>query len=81
MKNSPPLVLTGFRHKGRSFGDVICYRVKVNNKIEGAVVIAQRTHHSEDILEIVAAEDIRGTLKLTDDDSVKLVLVPLHLGT
>jgi riboflavin kinase len=80
MKNSPPLVLTGFRHKDRTFGDVICYRVKVNGEIEGAVVIAQRTHHSEDILEIVAPVDIRSTLKLTDEDTVILTLVPLHLG-
>ena len=80
MKNSPPLVLSGFRHKDRTFGDVICYRVKVNDEIEGAVVIAQRTHHSEDILEIVAPVDIRGSLKLEDEDMVKLTLVPLHLG-
>lgn len=81
MKNSPPLVLTGFRHKGRTFGDVICYRVKVNDEIEGAVVIAQRTHHSEDILEIVAPVDIRSALKLSDEDTVRLILVPLHLQT
>jgi len=81
MKNSPPLVLTGFRHKGRTFGDVICYRVKVNDEIEGAVVIAQRTHHSEDILEVVAPVDIRSALKLCDDDTVRLILVPLHLTT
>jgi riboflavin kinase len=80
MKNSPPLVLSGFRHKGRTFGDVICYRVKVNDEIEAAVVIAQRTHHSEDILEVVAPIDIRGALKLSDDDTVKLTLVPFHLG-
>ena len=80
MKNSPPLVLSGFRHNGRTFGDVICYRVKVNGEIEGAVVIAQRTHHSQDILEVVAPVDIRGVLKLGDDDTVTLTLVPLHLG-
>ena len=80
MKNSPPLILTGFRHKGRTFGDVICYRVKVNDEIEAAIVIAQRTHHSEDILEVVAPVDIRSALKLRDDDTVKLTLVPLHLG-
>ena len=37
MKNTPPLVLSGFSYKGRTFGDVICYRVKVNNEIEGAI--------------------------------------------
>lgn len=80
MKNSPPLVLPGFRHKDRTFGDVICYRVKINDEIEGAVVIAQRTHHSEDILEIVAPVNIREALGLGDDDKIRLTLVPLHLG-
>jgi riboflavin kinase len=81
MRNSPPLVVTGFRHKGRTFGDVICYRVKVNNKIEAAIVMAQRTHHSEDILEVVAALNIRKELGISDDDMVTLTVIPLHLAT
>lgn len=81
MKNTPPLVLTGFTHKGRTFGDVICYRVKINRKIEGAVVIAQRTHHSEEILEVVAPVNIRNALDLEDDDKVTLTVVPLHMIT
>jgi riboflavin kinase len=81
MKNTTPLVLSGFSHKGRTFGDVICYRVKVNKTIEGAIVIAQRTHHSGEILEIVAPLNIRDALKLSDDDKVTLVVVPLHMAT
>lgn len=81
MKNTPPLVLTGFRHKGRTFGDVICYRVKVNDEIEAAVVIAKRTHHSDDVLEIVAPVNIREALGLKDSSEVTLTLIPLHLIT
>ncbi len=81
MKNTPPLVLTGFSHKGRTFGDVICYRVKINNEIEGAIVIAQRTHHSEDILEVVAPFNIRETLRLEEDSNVILKVIPLHMTT
>ncbi len=81
MKNTPPLVLTGFSHKGRTFGDVICYRVKINNKVEGAVVIAQRTHHSENILEVVAPLNIRDHLKLDEDSNVTLKVIPLHMAT
>jgi riboflavin kinase len=81
MKNTPPLVLSGFTHKGRTFGDVICYRVKVNKKIEAAVVIAQRTHHSEEILEVVAPVDIRDALGLDDEDRVTLTVIPLHMAT
>jgi riboflavin kinase len=78
MKNTPPLVLSGFTHKGRTFGDVICYRIKINQKIEGAVVIA---HHSEEILEIVAPINIRNALDLGDDDRVTLTVIPLHMVT
>ena len=81
MKNTPPLVLSGFTHKGRTFGDVICYRVKINMKIEGAVVIAQRTHHSEEILEIVAPVNIRDALDIVDNDKVTLTVIPLHMKT
>lgn len=81
MKNTPPLVLAGFSHKGRTFGDVICYRVKVNNEIEGAIVIAQRTHHSEDILEVVAPMNIREKLNLGEDAKVSLTVIPLHMVT
>ena len=81
MKNTPPLVLSGFTHKGRTFGDVICYRVKINRKIEGAVVIAQRTHHSEEILEIVAPVNIRDALDIVDNDKVTLTVIPLHMKT
>ncbi len=81
MKNTTPLVLSGFSHKGRTFGDVICYRVKMNKKIEAAIVIAQRTHHSDEILEVVAPVYIRDALKLNDDDEVTLIVVPLHMAT
>jgi len=81
MKNTPPLVLSGFTHKGRTFGDVICYRVKVNQKIEAAIVVAQRTHHSEEILEVVAPVNIRNALDLDDDDEVTLTVIPLHQAT
>ena len=81
MKHTPPQVVTGFTHEGRTFGDVICYRVKVNDKVEAAVVIAQRTHHSEDILEVIAPVNIRKKLKISDSDDVTLTIIPLHLAT
>ena len=81
MKHTPPLIVRGFSHEGRTFGDVICYRVKVNQKLEGAIVIAQRTHHGENVLEIVAPVNLRKVLRLQDNDPVTLAVVPLHLAT
>ncbi len=78
MRQSPPLIVQGFTYEGRTFGDVVCYRVRVNNRVDAAVVIAQRTHHSEDILEIVAPVNLRKKLRLRDSSEVVLTLVPLH---
>ncbi len=81
MKNTPPLVVRGFSSEGRTFGDVICYRVRIQEQIEGAVVIAQRTHHDKDVLEIIAPVNIRTTLGLKNNDMVRLEVIPLHMVT
>ncbi len=80
MKQTPPLIVPGFTHEGRSFGDVVCYRVRVNQKVDGAVVIAQRTHHGQEILEIISEVNLRSKLKLKDNDLVTLTIVPLHMA-
>lgn len=81
MKDSPPLVVKGFNLDGRTFGDVICYRVKINEKAEGAIVIAQRTHHSQDTLEVISPVNLRKKLNLGSNDTIVLRFVPLHLAT
>ena len=78
MKQNPPLVVDGFVLEGRTFGDVVCYRVVVNGSVNAAVVIAQRTHHSQDVLEILAPVDLRKKLKLEDNSPVTLTVRPLH---
>ena len=80
MKQTPPLIVPGFTKEGRTLGDVVCYHVLINQKVEGAVVIAQRTHHGQNILEVVSPFNLRRRLKLKDDDTVMLTLIPLHLA-
>ncbi len=81
MKHSPPIIVPGFSKEDRTFGDVICYRVRINEKVEGAIVIAQRTHHSKDILEVIAPFNLREKLGIKDNDRVRLRVIPLHLAT
>ena len=81
MKHTPRLIVRGFSHEGRTFGDVICYRVKVNQKVEGAIVIAQRTHHGENVLEVIAPVNLRKVFRLRNNDPITLSVVPLHLAT
>ncbi|TET15835.1 MAG: CTP-dependent riboflavin kinase [Candidatus Thorarchaeota archaeon] len=81
MKQTTPLIVKGFSHESRTFGDVICYRIKVNQAVEGVIVIAQRTHHSQNILEVIAPINLRKKLRLNRGDNVTLTVVPLHLVT
>ena len=55
-------------------------RVKVNDKVEAAIVIAQRTHHSKDILEVIAPINIRRKLKLEDNAVVSLIITAPHMA-
>lgn len=80
MKQTPPLIVPGFTQEGRTFGDVVCYHVLINQKVEGAVVAAQRTHHSQNILEVISPFNLRKRLRLKDNDVVVLTLIPLHLA-
>lgn len=81
MKQTTPLIVKGFSHESRTFGDVICYRIKVNQTVEGVIVIAQRTHHSQNILEVISPTNLRKKLHLRRGDYVTLTVVPLHLVT
>ena len=53
------------------FGDVKFIKAALN-EINGAVLFPVKTEHSPDILEFVAAENLRERLQLNDGDSVTL---------
>ena len=63
--------INGFATKERAFGALSCYKIKVNS-IEAAIVVPERTRHSLDIIEIIAAVHLRDKLKLKDDDKIKI---------
>jgi len=61
--------------KGKEkFGDVLLIKAVLNNKIDGAVIFPKKTKHGENILEFIAAENIKKELNLKDGDSVKISL-------
>jgi len=72
LETYPSITLEGFMNGMRSFGQVKCYRARVDNRIEGIVVTAMRSHYGEDVLEIVAPKNLRQILGLKDGDSVKV---------
>jgi riboflavin kinase len=78
LKCYPSIVIEGFSNGKRSFGSVNCYKALLENKIEGAVISALRSHYGDDVLEIIAPVNLRETLKLKDGDKLSFIVFPTH---
>jgi len=68
----PGTVITGFKNGERTYGDVKSFKVLINENTQGAILMINRTHYGQDVLEIVAEESLRRKLGLKDGDLVQL---------
>lgn len=66
--------IEGFKTEDRSFGAVKAYKAKIGNKIDGAVIIPYRTHHDENIVEIVAPTYLRKALAVNEGDAIDITI-------
>ena len=65
--------VSGFTDGQRTFGGGKCYPVQIEG-IESAVIVPDRSHYPEDLLEIIAPVKLRKVLKLNDGDKIKIVV-------
>ncbi len=70
----PGILIEGWSDNERSFGDVLCYKAKINGSIEGAVLNIKRTSHPDEILEIISPEHLREKMHINDGDEVKVTI-------
>lgn len=73
----PAVEIEGFKSEDRSFGIVKCYPAIVGNKTRGAIISALRTHYDASVLEIIAPEPLRKSLRLKDGHKVKVQVLTL----
>lgn len=76
LEEMPGIVIKGFKDGERTFGDVKSFKVMINGKTEGAILLIHRTHYGQDVLEIVSSEQLRRSLGLKDGDFVQLKVLP-----
>ena len=67
----PGIEMEGFREGDRIFGSIKCFPCIISG-INGAVLIPERSHYGFDVLEIISPQNIRGKLKLSDGNDVKV---------
>ncbi len=68
-------IIKGFSTENRYFGDVIAYKIILEEKISSILILPFRTHHPKAIIEIVAKKNLRELLNLCDGDKIQFKLV------
>lgn len=62
--------IEGFEDESRTYGPVKCFFAEVNDKVKGAALAIERTHYDYSVLEIIAGENIREKLSLSNGSPV-----------
>jgi riboflavin kinase len=70
--------LEGFRDGERSFGAARCFPCIINEDIEGALIVAERSSHDYSVMEIISPEYLRRKMGLADGDRIKLTFIPIR---
>jgi len=71
----PAIEISGFKNENRTYGPVRCFRAVINNKENGAVVIAMRSHYDRSVLEVISPVYLRGRLRLKDGSRVRVTVI------
>jgi len=71
--------IDGFKDGKRTFGGAECFRAMMNDKVEGAVLVIERTIHDDTVLEIISPANLRREFKLKDGDPLNVTIFPEKL--
>lgn len=66
---SADIKISGFKNQNRTFGRGSCFNARISD-IKGAVIIPERTHYPEDIIEVIAPVNLRQYLNVVDGSTV-----------
>jgi riboflavin kinase len=74
----PGIMIEGYEDGQRTYGPVKCFKTTIANKVEGAILLIRRTHHAENVLEIISPVYLREKLGLKDGDKVTIKIKLNH---
>ena len=70
LRQVPSTKLEPFSADGRTYGHVDCYQIVINDQVEGTIVRSERTHHGDDIIEIIRPVNLREQLGIQDGNFI-----------
>jgi len=70
----PSIFVDGFSDSTRTYGWVKCYRATVNNGAidNAAVLVLERTHYDDGMLEVIAPISIKQAVGIKNGDLIKV---------
>ncbi|MDE1863092.1 MAG: DUF120 domain-containing protein [Thaumarchaeota archaeon] len=68
----PAIMVNGFSDDRRTYGWVKCYPARINNKVDAALILLERTHHDDSVIELISKESIKKTLRLSAGSQVTI---------
>ncbi len=71
LEESKGIPINGFTSENRTFGGGRCFHVNIG-KINGAVVIPDRSHYPNDLLEVIASKNLRSALGIKNGGLISL---------
>jgi len=69
LKILPGIEIKGFSDGKRTYGGAKCFRAKING-VDGAIILIERTHYGDDVIEVISPKKLRDVLQLEDGDEV-----------
>lgn len=68
----PSIFLEGFSDGARTYGWVKCYKATINGAVDAAVLVLERTHYDDSMLEVIAPMSIKDAAGIKNGDRIKV---------
>ncbi|MBI5697342.1 MAG: CTP-dependent riboflavin kinase [Thaumarchaeota archaeon] len=75
LNNLDGIKIDGFSDGKRTYGWVKCFSCKVNGKVDSHLIMLERTHHDNSIVELISKFDIRKKLDLKNGSAVSIKIL------
>ncbi|MGZ4879475.1 MAG: DUF120 domain-containing protein [Halobacteriota archaeon] len=74
LENIEPVYISSFKTSNRTYGGIKSFVASIGG-IDGAIIVPDRSHYDNDIIETIAPVSIKKTLKIDNGDSIKVVVI------
>jgi riboflavin kinase, archaea type len=74
LSNLAPIYISSFKTSNRTYGGIKSYVASIGG-IDGAIIVPDRSHYHNDVIETIAPASIKKTLKIDNGDSIKVVVI------